>query len=365
MPVQETVVVPETAAVTVALEPAHSALNSLLLLARADGLSGLGEWVVRTASHMTSEQQQRNYLVMIGLHYAILPERSWPSFPLYVDHLAALDPAVLRDRMLLAYARTPLLEQGDCRAPGDASIDWAMLQTVGSYLDFLRARFPPESIDEEMETQAYRYVIDPPAMQKLIVSHLREMWQQYLAEEWQHIEPLLCSSVEAFQQLDLTSASRLEIAQAVSGQKLDAKWQRELDRFSQIVFVPSAHIGPYLGKLGCADTLWVLFGARLPAGVQSAATDLTRAELLVRLNALTDDNRLGILRLVFESGELSSREIIESMQLSQSAASRHLQQLSATGYLCERRCNGAKCYTLDSERIEETLRALAAFLLGR
>jgi DNA-binding transcriptional ArsR family regulator len=54
---------------------------------------------------------------------------------------------------------------------------------------------------------------------------------------------------------------------------------------------------------------------------------------------------------------------MEQLNLSQSAASRHLKQLSATGYLSERRCAGAKCYRLNPERIEATLRATAAFFV--
>jgi DNA-binding transcriptional ArsR family regulator len=108
----------------------------------------------------------------------------------------------------------------------------------------------------------------------------------------------------------------------------------------------------------------VLFGARVPEGAQIHAPDLSRAEILVRLNALADDTRLRILKLISEGGELRSQEIMTRLELSQSAASRHLTQLSATGYLDERRCEGAKCYALNPRRIKDTLRAISAFLLG-
>jgi ArsR family transcriptional regulator len=99
--------------------------------------------------------------------------------------------------------------------------------------------------------------------------------------------------------------------------------------------------------------------------VAFSAPDLSRAELLVRLNALADNNRLRILKLVSERGEQSSLDLIAALQLSQSTVSRHLKQLTATGYLAERRCNGAKCYTLNPKRIQATLQALSAYLLGR
>ena len=91
--------------------------------------------------------------------------------------------------------------------------------------------------------------------------------------------------------------------------------------------------------------------------------DLSRSELLVRLNALADDTRLRILQAIHEAGELCSQEIMVRLNLSQSAASRHLKQLSATGYLSERRREGAKCYSLEPDRIEDVLTAVSSYLL--
>jgi ArsR family transcriptional regulator len=108
----------------------------------------------------------------------------------------------------------------------------------------------------------------------------------------------------------------------------------------------------------------LVFGARLPEGALIDAPDLSRAEMLVRLNALADDTRLRILKLVADQGEQRSQDIMNRLELSQSASSRHLKQLSATGYLNERRCEGAKCYSLNPERLEDTLCAIRNFLLG-
>jgi DNA-binding transcriptional ArsR family regulator len=126
--------------------------------------------------------------------------------------------------------------------------------------------------------------------------------------------------------------------------------------------VPSGHVGPYLGKFMVGDAFAIVFGARLPEGIQYDAPDLSRAEILVRLSALADDTRLRILKFLAEDGEQRSQDIMRHLDLSQSAASRHLKQLSATGHLTERRCEGAKCYSLNSERIEDTLNATKVFL---
>jgi DNA-binding transcriptional ArsR family regulator len=112
------------------------------------------------------------------------------------------------------------------------------------------------------------------------------------------------------------------------------------------------------------ETLGIMFGARLPEGTEVDAPDLSRAEIAVRLNALADDTRLRILKYIADHGEQSSKEIMDTLDLSQSATSRHLRQLNATGYLTARRVESAKYFDINPERIESTLQAIAAFLLS-
>ncbi|MBP6789194.1 MAG: winged helix-turn-helix transcriptional regulator [Candidatus Promineofilum sp.] len=345
---------------SVALEPAHNVQHSLLLLARADEVSGFDEWVYRTAATMTPEERDTNQLVMIGFHYAVQPRQSFASFPLYVEHLATVRPAYLRDKVLDAYVNIIRLNENDT---GDARPTYdAILADVNIFLAFLRRGFG-EHVIPEIERQAYTYLLDPPALQQLIVGHLRAMWYKYLAVEWERVRPMLQKAVRAFDSVDLNRLERSTAAEYVLGQPLkDDKWCHKIDDAARVTFVPSAHVGPYTARIEANGRLWILFGARQPQDAGEAAPELTRAELLVRLSALADDTRLSILRLVAEQGELRSQDVIGLLDLSQSGASRHLQQLSAAGFLSERRCNGAKCYHLNGERVDNTLAALGAYL---
>jgi DNA-binding transcriptional ArsR family regulator len=367
-PVQGLFVAPEDAHVHVRLEPVYNAFESLMLLHGSETMPGMDDWVTRTAAALSPEERERHHLVFIGLYYAVRPDGDWPSFPAYIEYLASLDPRALRDKLLQLYARVRR-EEGVTRptmqdepVPADFA---AILASPEAYIGFLRERFGPGAVDPDLERRAYTYVADPPAMQTLIVSQLREMWDTYLAPEWARVRPMLEDAVQAFGQLDWTDKSNLEAARLITGHELtEETWGPMLERAEQVVFVPSAHIGPYLGQLRGEGVLRIVFGARLPEGVSYAAPDLSRAELLVRLNALADNNRLRILQRISERGEQSSQEIIADVQLSQPTVSRHLNQLAATGYLLERRHNSAKYYRLNPERIQATLRALEAFLLG-
>ena len=372
MPDRDFIVAPSTPSVTVSIEPVYNALHSLLMLVKPHHAPGhapeQSEWVARAASALTPDERHRNKLVMIGLHFATMPTQSWSSFPAYLDHLAASDPQALRDKMLDVYARIPLISDDrpgtwyDQAVPYDPEV---LLEDIDSYMDFLRARFCTDSIDEELEAEAYRLALDPPAMRTAIVSHLREMWDTHLASEWARVEPGLRDAVRAFQQVDLSDKDKLQAARTITGQELkEEKWGRMFDQVDRVILVPSVHASDYLGKF-CAGgkILWMTFRPRHPETAQASVPELNQAEVLVRLNALADNNRLRILKLVSERGEQCSQDIISALDLSQSTVSRHLKQLCTAGYLVERRSNG-KCYSLSSGGVEESLQAISAYILN-
>ena len=365
-PVQDLISTPTATAIRFGLEPAYNAMQSLMLITskQSEKMAGLPEWVRQTQEALSEQELNTHNLVMIGFYYTVLPEKSWSSFPAYLDHLAAVDPVTLRDKLLNSYINLPCRNLEAESEPILLDTE-AVLSSAEAYLDFLMECFGCDHIDTELETRAYHYAIDPPAMQTLIVSHLREMWEQYLAPEWERIQPMLTECVGAFEQFDLKGMSKLEAAQFITDQDMsECHWSEVIQKTEHLVFVPSAHIGPYTGGFLVGDTLYIIFGARLPKGTQVYAPDLSRTEILVRLAALADDNRLRILKFVSDHGESRSQEIMEHLDLSQSASSRHLKQLSATGFLSEHRCNGAKCYELNPARIDDTLQAVATFLLG-
>jgi DNA-binding transcriptional ArsR family regulator len=215
-----------------------------------------------------------------------------------------------------------------------------------------------------MEAQAYQYVIDPVAMKQLITGHMRWFWENHLQAEWSRTRPMLEASARAFNQFDLAGKSRIEIIQFVTGKEVsELKWGGDLLKAKELIFIPNHHFGPYMRGTKIADNLYITFGAHLPEGSDVRVPELDRAEIVARLSALADDTRLNILQMIVEKGEMRSQEIMEATNLSQPSVSRYLTQLTAAGYLQERRENGAKVYVLNRDRIEKTLKAVHAFLL--
>jgi DNA-binding transcriptional ArsR family regulator len=353
----------------VRLEPALNAFGSMVLVAKAEDEPGFHEWVTKTRSQMSSEERFRHKLVMIGFHYAILPQVPGVTFEAYLDELEATPPSKFRDRLLKAYAETCHREDlKDQNQP----VDWdEVLSSARNYVEFLRQRFGDDGVDEEVEMRAHEYVIDPAALKQLVTGHIRWFWKNYLQAEWNRVRPMLEESARAFNQVDYSDMSRMEIMEFVTGKdvssesKWESKWGKEVLKADELIFVPNAHIGPYMRADNIQDTFYIYFGAHLPEGSDIRVPELDRAEIVSRISALADDTRLQILQMIAEQGEMRSQEIMEAINLSQPSVSRYLSQLTAAGYLQERRANGAKAYILNRDRIEKTLQAVRAFLLDR
>ncbi len=354
----ELVMAPKTTVLQVAVEPAINVLNSLVLLSQVDKFSGLGEWINTIAVEMEASNWERHRVVTEGLYFALVPQRSHASFEAFIDSLAESDPVMLRDKVLNSYlCKAPSEDYELYRANGWESV----LRSEDAYIEFMYERFEHDQIDESIERAAYNYLVDPPAMRDLIATHLRFMWQEYMAEEWKRVLPTINESVAAFQKTDLSTMSLVRATQFITGREPDEKFEESVRDAEKIVFVPNTHGGPYVLKYHGDGIIWMTFGARVPEGMQFASPDLKRSDLLVRLTALADETRLRILAIIREQGEMCSQEIIDELGISQSSISRHLRQLTATGYLVERRKEAGKCYQLNTERIGETLQALDGF----
>jgi DNA-binding transcriptional ArsR family regulator len=345
--------------VEVSLSPTRNVFSSMLLLAQDSGEPGIHEWISKTRASMTKKELENHTLALVGFFFALLPDEGQITFPAYLNQLEKADPTALRDKMLNAYARI--------WHETDTKVSWSeALDSADSYIEFLKSRFADEYVDVNLEKQAYDYVIAPTAMKDFLVGHMTWLWKTYFEAEWKRVEPLLLDSVRSFKNTDLTKMSRVEAASYVTGQDVsNANWCKKLDAVKRVIFIPNPHIGPYVHAHVVHDSLQVFFGARQPEGTGDRIPELDRAEIVARISALADDTRLHILQLVAERGEIRVQEILEIINLSQPSVSRYLTQLTASGYLQERRENGAKVYILNKDRIHKTLKAVNAFLLGQ
>lgn len=346
-------------------DPALIAVDSLAGLLRSSTYSGLPEWVYRVANQVTAEDKREIELLVDGfgnLFYDKTGEVHWPSFEAMVVSLRTAEPSSLVDRMFEKFC----MHVPEDKAPS-AGERAELLADVNKFNDWLTMLWEDEDVDRELSSRVHYYLQRPAEMQQFVVGTLRGMWDKYLAEEWKHVGPQVQANVEAFRKQRYRDMTVSEALRTVTGREMPGAWEGKVGTINRLVFVPAPHMGPYLVGLIGKTQARILFGAQPPrtepadANVKSAAPAMSRSELLVRLNMLGDDVRLQILELLVHEQELCAQEIINRLDLSQSSASRHLAQLTATGYIKERRREVNKCYSLNRARIEDTLHALQAF----
>jgi DNA-binding transcriptional ArsR family regulator len=296
------------------------------------------------------------------LFHGVEPMESWPNFPAYVDHLSTLDAEIIRDRGIQWMCEKEL----DGIAPLDKDTLLTYRRAYVRYLEQIYTQKWEKEVPFEPSfyEEAHALLQDAHGLKVLLVEHLRWMWDNVMKTEWERTQGMLQESVDAFQHLDYGQMTALEAIRLVTGRDFRGIWD---EWGKNLIFIPSPHIGPYVTRFDDeANSLSrVVFGARLPEGARVNSPALSRSELLVRLSALADDTRLQILELLTQHDELCAQDVIEMLDLSQSAASRHLRQLTATGYLVERRREVAKCYSLNPQRVDDTLRALKRFLRAK
>lgn len=328
------------------------------MLCQANELSGLSEWITTTYKALSAERLHKHLMIFFALPRILDTDDSFSNFSEYLDYLASANPHTLRDKVVNDF----------CDKLGDTPE--TLLSDADTFLRRINAVYSPKYVERGMTfdsapyADAFTLLNHPEALQQTVLEHLRYMWHTHLQPEWERTLPLLQESVSAFSVMDYHGMNGYEAARTITGRDVPDFWSK-LNSVEEVIFAPSAHLGPYVSLMIRNTRGIVFFGARIPRGATIKSSSLGRSELLVRLNALTDDTRLMILELLTMHEELCAQDIMTMLNLSQSSASRHLRQLTATGYLNERRRDVAKCYTLNMERIEDTLHALKYFLRKR
>ena len=358
---------------TAGVEPVRNVLNSLLLIADCDEFPGVHPFITRTHSALAEEVKLMNKVFMIGLQYAAFPVTDFPTFDGYLKDLQQINPELLQQRVFSSYDLVSSYKINILPDKSPVSVTLKdqerLLSSKKIYLEYLTKCFGYETLDYDIEGRAYDYLTHPEMMRDSMVEHLQYMWTYFLKEEFSRNHAVLEKTAADLNCTNTAALPPLEAARKITGHDIEREWagrQWELnwiETAKKVVFVPSFHMGPYLGRRVLTDAMYIFFSPRMAGGVPLSSPDLTRTDIHTRLATLSDDIRLQILKMLTRQPELSSKQIMEDLNLTQSSASRHLKQLSATGFLNERRQNSAKIYSINQAFISQTMEAVTSYLL--
>lgn len=354
------------------VEPVRNVLNTLFLIANCNEYPGIHPFITRTYEALDPETRRINQTISIGLCYAAISDAPSPSFETYIRELEQADPQVFVDRVFEAYDRISGYKVGIISDRDEVTVtpkdQERLLSTRAVYLEYLEKCFGREVLDLDVEGRAYDLMVAPEKLKQTMIHHFQQIWDNYLRAEFDKNQPILFRAAGEYNQLPLAGMESLEAVQKITGHDLETEWadrKWEVDwirNAAQIVFVPSIHMGPYLGRKLLRNSVYVFFSPRIIEGFSPSSQELTRADIGMRLSTLGDDVRLQILKMLTEAPELSSKQIMEALNLTQPSASRHLKQLSVNGFLNERRQHSAKVYSLNKNVLKMTLEAVSAYL---
>lgn len=204
-----------------------------------------------------------------------------------------------------------------------------------------------------------RLIVNPEELKATLLYIVTRFWDRHFKIEYPRWRSLEQHSIESLQQEEQSGEFEKDFHH-ITGRDYPES-APSLEGVKHAIFIPSCFTGPYLSVdalLGDSDTISVVYNCR-PTGTAGHATHVSVEEVFAPLKALADETRLEILD-VLVGRELYAQQIVDRMNISQSAVSRHLRLMVACGILRVRKQEGMKFYSIN----ESTLSNLGKTISG-
>lgn len=348
-----------------ASEPVYNALCSICLLSQGH-LDNISNWVDVTKQHLTDEERRQadracHGTPFIGLGGAVADATDLPA---WFERMANADPSDIRAINATRLRQKALVHLEGASIPSIRKI----LSHRETYVDLVAricaAQGPEHMCDLAEEETVFDELHDGSLYRDKLVDSVRHLWERYLADEWPRVAPTIETSVKAFESIEVPGDTIVDQLKFIAEREtIPEEWLLILNKARNVVFIPSVHIGPFMSLFEYDGTTAYIVGrARIPEGSTVHGAELDRSDLLIRLDALSDPTRLRILELAGDRGTFTTQMIMDALELSQSSASRHLTQLTATGLLTVDASQRTKRYRLNDARVDQVFSGLKNLL---
>jgi DNA-binding transcriptional ArsR family regulator len=194
-----------------------------------------------------------------------------------------------------------------------------------------------------------------------LISVLTRFWEQFYQKEYDSNVPLMVRSVE-YHRRQTYIGDLATIFAAITGRRFPYEKMAHAD-VEKVIFYPSCHIGPYVYFGSCPDPEHVLrlhYNCRPTGTPEHEPTTPTTQDLFPPLKALADETRLQILSLL-DGRELYAQEIVDQLDISQSAVSRHLKLMVTGGLLTVRKEDSMKFFSINTGTLAAAADRLKSF----
>lgn len=328
-------------------------LATMSLLCLVHDFEGLHEWLLETAASLPPRlRHDMNLCLRIGFYPFTVVEA-------IADAIGAARPGFAHDRLTGLEMGLGRLTPADCAtligsvlSHAAARHEIALPGTIAEVIadqerleDLLRQLEVPLDIHE-----ACNLIQEPVEWRDLLISTLKRFWERIYAAEYALQQPQRERNV-AYHRSQGYIAHFPDYFATVTGRLLPDSVYERMGQISRVRFIPSLYIGPYLAFLFSGDSLTVFYNSRATPADGDAQTERIQG-LYQPLAALADKTRLQIMSLL-RGRELYAQEIVNLLDIHQSAVSRHLKLMETSGMLTVRREKGAKYYSINQLRLEE------------
>jgi len=329
----------------------HSLLATAGLVCAAPHFEGLSDQLWQLRSRVPADLLQDLCLLvtfpggyqrfateLMGHLPANAPEMNLAQFLAHLEQIPAVHYQMIALRAL-ARGADPHPEPCDLLDLTDRPEPWA------DYLAAVGSEIAPEEVA--------RMVRDAEELKRRLVVMVERFWKAVFAEEFEANRALMERSV-AHHRTQAYSPSFEDNFTSITGRLMPERLVELLPSVRKVTFVPSCYVGPYVAYAHHRHDLVLFYNCRSTPPTPGVADGTA---IYPPLKALADETRLQILGLL-RGRELYAQEIVDQLDISQPAVSRHLNLMATAGILKIRREGNAKYYSVDGERLLRLAEAL-------
>jgi DNA-binding transcriptional ArsR family regulator len=334
---------------------AASILSSMSLVLDAPSIEGLDQWVYSTHSALSEELLTDMAAVLIlsakstiysGWVLALPRDaevhRDFSAYVAWLNSFGADDYQRLLDGFF------EMVEAHCDRSLPEDDLPARLESCLGEKLT-------SSQIERVMELSS-----DAGEFKSQLISVITRFWERFYRQEFARGLPLMDRSV-AYHRSQSYSADFPTVFVDVTGRRFPRD-DDKLESAEHVIFVPSCHIGPYVMVSHCDEEgseVIIHYNAR-PTGAPEGEEAHLTGDLFPPLKALADETRLQILSLL-NGRELYAQQIVDELDISQSAVSRHLRLMVAGGVLDVRKVESMKYYAINVDALAALADGLSKF----
>lgn len=340
-----------------------SLVYTMSLVGTAPLHEGCDQWVYATYSTLPPDLKAEMEVIQAvlekssGLDAWVLDlppddpaNHDFAEFSARLDSLADDDFGAATATMLEEWARgckAEIAQEISLPSPDDPDALAAFLQAV--------------QFDARHLEQAVHLLRHPAELKARYVAVLTRFWNDFYREEHERYLPIMERSAQHHRRQGY-SGDFIRVSTAVVGRVLPID-QDVYARTRKVVFIPSCHTGPYVGVSHYLEdsrpVIILCYNCRL-TGTPDRDQPLAEQQLFPLLKALADETRLQILSIL-SGRELYIQEIVDRLDISQPAVSRHLKLMVSSGLLTVRKEDSMKHLAINEEILSTLADRLRSF----